>query len=107
MNQIKIGNRIIDDNVIKNTLGFYMFYMFIFVGFAFCISMYDIDLLTSLTTSASAIGNVGPGLGDISPSNNWGHFPPFIKLFSTFCMLLGRLEIFTVLILFSRTYWKS
>jgi trk system potassium uptake protein TrkH len=103
---IKIGDKIIDDNIIKNTLGFYMFYMFIFIGFAFCISMYDIDLLTSLSTSASAIGNVGPGLGDIGPSDNWGHFPPFIKLFSTFCMLLGRLEIYTVIALISKIFWK-
>ena len=60
-----------------------------------------------MTASASAIGNIGPGLGDIGPYDNWGHFTPTIKLFASFCMLLGRLEIFTVMILFSKSFWKT
>ena len=103
---IKIGSKVIDDNIIKNTLGFYLFYILIFVLFAFFISSYNVDLVTSLTASASAIGNIGPGLGDIGPHDNWGHFPPLIKLFASFCMLLGRLEIYTVMVLISRIFWK-
>ena len=61
---------------------------------------------TALTASASAIGNIGPGLGSIGPTENWGHFPDIAKWNASFCMLLGRLEIFTVIVLFSRTFWK-
>jgi len=103
---IKIGKNSIDDEIIKNTLGFYLFYIFIFILFSLFISFYNIDILTSLTASASALGNIGPGLGDIGPYDNWGHFPPMVKIFSTFCMLLGRLEIFTVMVLISRIFWK-
>ena len=103
---IKIGKKTIDDEIIKNTLGFYLFYLFIFILFALFISFYNIDILTSLTASASALGNIGPGLGSIGPYDNWGHFPSAVKLFSTLCMLLGRLEIFTVMALISRLFWK-
>jgi len=103
---IKIGNNIIDDNIIKNTLGFYLFYIFIFIITAIIFSVFNIDITTSLTASASAIGNIGPGLGQIGPYDNWGHFPSAVKWISCFCMLLGRLEIFTVMILFSRLFWK-
>ena len=103
---IKIGNNIISDNVIKNTLGFYLFYIIIFIISSLIFSFYDMDFITSITASASSLGNIGPGLGDIGPYDNWGHFPPFAKWVASFCMLLGRLEIFTVMILFSRLFWR-
>jgi trk system potassium uptake protein TrkH len=64
-------------------------------------------MVSSFAISASSIGNIGPGLGVIGPTNNWSSLNDSAKYLATFCMLLGRLEIFTVLILFSRTYWKS
>tara|TARA_B110000116_G_scaffold265354_1_gene274443 strand:+ start:583 stop:2052 length:1470 start_codon:yes stop_codon:yes gene_type:complete len=103
---IKIGGKIIDENVVKNTLGFYLFYLFIFISSALIISAYNIDYVTALSTAASAIGNIGPGLGDIGPTDNWSFLPDQLKILSTFLMLLGRLEIFTVMVLFSRIFWK-
>ena len=63
-------------------------------------------MLTSFSAAASSLGNIGPGLGAIGPTDSWGHLPSAAKWMSSFCMLLGRLEIFTVMILFSRTFWK-
>ena len=103
---IKIGNKIIDDDIIKNTLGFYLFYMFIFIVSAILFSAFNMDMTTSFTAAASSIGNIGPGLGSIGPYDNWGHFPDLAKIIACFCMLLGRLEIFTVMILFSRVFWR-
>ena len=103
---IKIGGKIIEESVIKNTLGFYFFYLFIFIISAIIFSLYNIDFITSFASSASAIGNIGPGLGNIGPSENWGFLPSQLKLLSTFLMLLGRLEIFTVMVLISRLFWK-
>ena len=76
---IKICGKIVDEDVIKNTLGFYLFYIFIFIFASILISTFNFDLVTSLTASASSIGNIGPGLGLIGPMDNWGHFPPFVK----------------------------
>ncbi len=102
---IKIGDNTIDDNVIKNTLGFYLFYIFIFILAALIFSLTGLDLITSLTAAASAIGNIGPGLGLIGPANNWSELQDIGKWVASFCMLLGRLEIFTVMVLFSRSFW--
>ena len=63
-------------------------------------------MLTSFSAAASSLGNIGPGLGAIGPTDNWGHLPSAAKWMSSFCMLLGRLEIFTVMILFSKSFWK-
>jgi len=104
---IKIGDNVIPDNVIKNTLGFYLFYILIFVITAIFLSFYGFDMITSLSASASSIGNIGPSLGSVGPTDSWGHFPSSAKWLVSFCMLLGRLEIFTVMILFSRTFWRK
>ena len=103
---IKIGGRIIEDDVIKSTLGFYLFYLFIFVLTALILSTTGLDLVTSLAAAASAIGNIGPGLGGIGPADNWGHLTDLAKWLTSFCMLLGRLEIFTVIVLFTKGFWK-
>ena len=103
---ITIGENTIDDNVVRATLGFYLFYILIFVFTAMVLSMTGLDLTTALTASASAIGNIGPGLGSIGPTDNWAHLTDLAKWLTSFCMLLGRLEIFTVVVLFSRSFWK-
>ena len=103
---ITIGENTIDDNVVRATLGFYLFYILIFVFTAIFLSFTGLDVETALTASASAIGNIGPGLGSIGPSGNWGHLTDLAKWLTSFCMLLGRLEIFTVVVLFSRSFWK-
>ena len=103
---IKLGKNVIGDDVVKATLGFYLFYLFIFILTATILSTTGLDFITSLTAAASAIGNIGPGLGAIGPSGNWGHLTDLAKWLTSFCMLLGRLEIFTVVVLFSRSFWK-
>ena len=65
---IKIGGELISDDVVKNTVGFYLFYIFIFVITSIIYSISGLDLETSLTVAASSIGNIGPGLGSIGPS---------------------------------------
>ena len=107
LHHVKIGNKVIDDDIVRSTLGFYLFYILIFTLCSLIISMNGLDMISSLAISASAIGNIGPGLGVVGPTLDWGSLNTFCKLLSTFCMLLGRLEIFTIIILFTSTYWKS
>lgn len=104
---IRIGQKEIPDNVVQGVLGFYLFYIFIFIFLSLIVSITaNTNFISSLAVSASTIGNIGPGLGAIGPLYNWGDFPNATKWIVSFGMLLGRLEIFTVIILFSRTYWK-
>ena len=107
LHHVKIGKNVIDDDIVRSTLGFYLFYILIFGLCSLAISMHGLDMISSLAISASSIGNIGPGLGIIGPSGNWSLLNDSTKYLSTFCMLLGRLEIFTIIVLFSRTYWKS
>jgi trk system potassium uptake protein TrkH len=64
------------------------------------------DILTSLSAALTSVGNVGPGLGEIGPFDNFAHFPSAVKLTLCFAMIAGRLELFTILILFHRDFWR-
>ena len=102
-----MGDKRISEEVVSNTVGFYLFYIFIFVFAAIIFAFLGSDFITSLAVSASSIGNIGPGLGQIGPSSNWNNLPDIGKLVATFLMLLGRLEIFTVMLLFFGTMSKK
>lgn len=103
---IRIGDRYIGEDVVRNTLGFFLFYMSIFGITALILTTLNLDIESAIGAAASAIGNIGPGLGAFGPTDNYALLHPMGKWMLTFCMLLGRLEIFTIMVLFSRTFWK-
>ena len=103
---IRIGDRFISDEVVRNTLGFSLIYLSIFVLTSFVLTAFNLDLLSAIGASASAIGNVGPAFGAFGPTDSYALLHPIGKWMLTICMLLGRLEIFTIMVLFSRTFWK-
>ena len=65
-----------------------------------------LDMESSFGAAASAMGNIGPALGEFGPTDNYALLSDYGKWILTFCMLLGRLEIFTVIVLFSKTFWE-
>ena len=81
-----------------------LFFIFFFLFSSFFLTALNIDLKSSMGVAASALGNIGPALGQFGPTNNYALMPDVGKWLLTFCMLLGRLEIFTVVVLFSRTF---
>ena len=101
---IRIGSRYIPGDVIRNTVGFFLFYVFIFAATTLFLSAMDLDMNSAVGLAASAIGNIGPAFGDFGPTDNYSMLPDIGKWLLSFCMLLGRLEIFTVMVLFSRTF---
>ncbi len=103
---VKIGRQSIKEDVVRNTLGFFLFFMSAFIITTLVLSTMGLDLESSIGAAASAMGNIGPGLGEFGPTDNYALLPDQGKWLLSFCMLLGRLEIFTVMVLFSRTYWK-
>ena len=66
----------------------------------------DYDVMTSMSAAFTAMGNVGPGLGEIGPTQTFAHFPGLVKLLLTFCMITGRLEVFTVLVVLAPAFWR-
>jgi trk system potassium uptake protein TrkH len=103
---IRIGNRFISEDVISNTLGFFLFYVSIFIFTTIALTLMNVNLESAIGAAASAIGNIGPGLADFGPTDNYALLPDFGKWLLTFCMLLGRLEIFTIIVIFSKVFWK-
>jgi trk system potassium uptake protein TrkH len=103
---VRIGKQLIKEDVVRNTLGFFLFFMSAFMVSTIVLSSLGLDLETAIGAAASAMGNIGPGLGSFGPTDNYALLSDPGKWVLTFCMLLGRLEIFTVMVLFSRTFWK-
>ena len=105
---MKYNNEKISNPFIYSIMTFIFLYFFIFFILAALLSLDGLDFVTALSGSASAISNVGPGLGDvIGPNGNFSDLPNFSKLSLSLGMLLGRLELFAVLILFFPSFWKN
>lgn len=101
---LRIGERSISDDIVRNTLGFFLIYLFIFVLTALVLTTFDLDLISAFGAAASAVGNVGPAFGEFGPTDNYALLNPIGKWMLSFCMLLGRLEIFTILVLFTKSF---
>ncbi len=104
---IKLGGKPVSEDVIKSVLGFLALYIILFAICSVLLAGMGIDLVTSFSAVASAMGNIGPGLGSVGPMDNYAHIPILGKWLLIWCMLLGRLEIFTVIILLVPEFWKK
>ena len=105
---IKYNNEKISNTFIYSIITFIFIYFFIFFILATLLSLNGLDFVTAVSGAATAISNVGPGLGDIiGPNGNFQTLPTFSKLSLSFGMLLGRLELFAVLVLFFPSFWKN
>lgn len=104
---VKLGDRPVDKEVMQAILGFFALYMGIFVTASFVMAALGMDLISAGTSVITALGNVGPGLGSVGPVDNFAHVHPLGKIVLALCMLLGRLELFTVLVLVIPSFWRK
>ncbi len=104
---VRLNNRAVSQSIITNVMGFVVFYIIIFALSTLVMSLLGFDMETSLGSVATSLGNIGPGLGEVGPSASFANIPTFGKWFLSFLMLLGRLELFTVLLLFAPAFWKE
>ena len=104
----KYNNQKISDNFINSVIIFIFTFLFIFLIIAMLLSISGLDFITSISGAASSISNVGPGLGDIiGPNGNYKDIPDTSKWILSAGMLLGRLELFAVLVLFFPSFWRG
>lgn len=101
----RIGRRALQTGQLLNILAFILLFFTLFAAGTLALSMTGVDPITSIGAAASAIGNIGPGLGDVGPAENYGWMGPAPQLILVFLMLVGRLELFTVLLLFHPGLW--
>ena len=100
--------RKVEDEVAFSILSFLVALLFSLIVSTFLLAWLGVDLLTALTASATAIANVGPGLGDIvGPAGNFAALPVAAKWILSFLMILGRLEFFTILVLLTPAFWRA
>lgn len=105
---IHYNQRPIAPAILDSVQGFVVMYFFTFAVFAVALSMVGVDLITALSGSAAALANAGPGIGEvIGPFGSYRPLPDAAKWILSAEMMLGRLELFTVAVLFSRSYWRE
>jgi len=104
---VKFNNQIVEPKIITNVLAFFVLYIVIFGISTTIFSFMEPDLNSAMGAVATSLGNIGPGLGNVGPVENFLHITPGGKWFLSFLMLLGRLELFTVLVLFTPSFWKE
>jgi trk system potassium uptake protein TrkH len=104
---VKIGGKVVPDDVMRTVLVFFLFYVLTFTLCAVAVILLGADLVTGVTATMATLGNVGPGLGLVGPMANYGHLHPLSKLVLTGAMWVGRLEILTVLALLRFEVWQS
>ena len=105
--QSRYNNKTVSESISLNILGFFILYMLSFIVGSIGFGILGTDFESSLGLAASTLGNIGPALGSYGPSHSYASLSEIGKLWATFLMLLGRLELFTVLILFSPFFWKK
>ena len=106
--QAKFNHRPIAPKAVESVLGFLFLFAASYIGLVILMSFTNLDYITVLSSVSSTLANVGPGLGEIiGPAGTFKPLPDFAKWVLSFAMVLGRLELLTVLVLFTPQFWRS
>lgn len=103
---VRVGEQIVDNKMASSVTAFIVLYFIVFILSVIAVSATGQDMVTSIGGVAATLGNVGPGFGAVGPVNNFASQPLFAKWVYIFCMLCGRLELYTLLVLFSKDSWR-
>jgi len=104
---VRISGQAVEQSIVYNVLAFIMIYILVFLVGVTLLSTMNVDFDTAFGAVATSLGNVGPGIGDVGPLDNFSEMPTGGKWLLSALMLLGRLELFTVLMLLSPHFWKK
>jgi trk system potassium uptake protein TrkH len=104
---VYVDNEVVNHKVVRNIVRFFVLYLLIFVLGSVIMSSFGLDIVSAMSATAATLGNVGPGLGLVGAVESYAFLPAAAKMILSVLMLIGRLEIFTVILLFSRAFWES
>jgi len=104
---IQLNNRAGRKDIVYSVAAFVFLYLVVVAITALVAALDGADILTSITASITLVGGIGPGFGDVGPVGNYAFFSPAAKYWFCFAMIAGRLELYTMLIFFTRAYWKK
>ncbi|MDD2215397.1 MAG: potassium transporter TrkG, partial [Eubacteriales bacterium] len=103
---IKLGGRNVPSYTVSNIVSFIFLYISLFLFGTFIVSLENVDLITAASSAATCISNVGPGFELVGPASNFSLYSNGTTIFLAFLMIAGRLELFTILLLFTPTFWN-
>ena len=103
---LRLNGEVVPGRIITHVFNFLLLYLILFVIGSVILAMLGLDFLTAIGAMATCLSNVGPGIGEVGPVDNFAWLSPQVKLFLSFVMIVGRLEIFTVLVLFTPYFWR-
>ena len=103
---IKLNGRLVDEEVVSGVMAFFYFYILIFVAAVLTVALEGEDIVTTVTSVIATLNNVGPGLSKVGPLGNFADLSVLSKITLSFCMLIGRLEIYPIMLLLFPSFWK-
>ena len=104
---VRYDGKAVSQTIVFNILSFFVLYMLLFIVGTVILACLGLDITSALGACASSLGNIGPAIGSVSPVDNFNHLSIGAKWFCSFLMLVGRLELFTVLILLTPFFWRK
>ena len=104
---VRVGNRVIESTILKNILGFFVVYFIVFAIGSIIMSFMGYDFMSAMGASIASLGNIGPGWGEFGPTEEYASVPYTGKWVLLILMMIGRLELFTVLVIFTPWFWKN
>lgn len=104
--QVKVGRQLVEPETVNNITAFFFVFILTFIGATACMAYFTPDLTTAVSSVAATLGNVGPGFGTVGPLLNYGSVPDGGKIVLIATMLLGRLELYTLLVVLMPSFWK-
>ena len=107
VNRVKLGKTVVKPETMNDILGFAVLWIGLFVICGLVVAATGVDVVSSFAASLACLGNIGPGIGTVGPANNFAHIPDLGKWALIFNMLLGRLEIYTVIVLCVPEFWRK
>jgi trk system potassium uptake protein TrkH len=107
VSSIRLGDRVLPKELLGSVWGFIFLFLVAWTFATLGLAALGVDPVTAASTAISAMSNVGPALGEAGPAENFASLPAAGKWILTFCMLLGRLEVYTVLVLFMPHFWRK
>ena len=103
---VKFNGRVIEEETLSRIMAFFFAYIAVFTASVILVSLDNKDIVTTATAVIACISNIGPGLGSVGPAGNFADFSIISKAVLSLCMIIGRLEIYPILLLFAPTFWK-
>jgi len=103
---VRFGSRAVDEKTISEVLGFFFMYIVVFIIAVLAVSLDNLDWATTISSVAATLGNIGPGFGIVGAAGNYSSLSNFSKIVLSLCMIIGRLEIYPILLLGMPSFWK-